>query len=175
LPQSKPSQRVALDGVDILLFLVGLVSSKRRWRKHELLSDTEIQTDRLGMADVQVAVRLRRKAGDDGRVPAGIQVRLDDVADEVLPGLALDLFVCAHARILLPLHAGRSRPVPMWQILAAAPRRPQRDVVHDPSITAVIPALIAGIHHAARLRSLRMAGYRTSPGMTPRSFRPSSS
>jgi hypothetical protein len=32
----------------------------------------------------------------------------------------------------------------MWQILAAAPRRPQRDVVHDPSITAVIPALVAG-------------------------------
>ena len=54
----------------------------------ELLGDAEVEADRLGVADVQVAVGLGRKARHHARVPAGIEVGLHDVADEVLPGLA---------------------------------------------------------------------------------------
>src|SRR5690606_8656560 len=50
----------------------------------ELGGDAEVQADRLGVADVQVAVGLGRKAGADGRMlPAG-QVLADDLADEIL-------------------------------------------------------------------------------------------
>ena len=65
----------------------------------ELLRDAEIQADRLGVADMEVAVRLRRKAGDDARVAAGREIGRDDVADEILPGLADRSVVCRHSRI----------------------------------------------------------------------------
>ena len=61
---------VALDGVDVLLLLlrrVGVVEAQVA-AAAELLGDAEIEADRLGVADVEVAVRLRRKAGDDARV-----------------------------------------------------------------------------------------------------------
>ena len=46
--------------------LVGLVSSKRRWqRPPNSCGDAEVEADRLGVADVQVAVRLRREARHD--------------------------------------------------------------------------------------------------------------
>src|SRR3546814_4904743 len=46
--------------------------------------DAEVQADRLGVADVQVAVGLGREAGaDGGMLPVG-QVLADDLADEVL-------------------------------------------------------------------------------------------
>ena len=48
-----------------------------------LLRDPEVQADRLRVAEVQVAVRLRRKARDGRRVFAGGEVRGDDLADEV--------------------------------------------------------------------------------------------
>jgi hypothetical protein len=38
------------------------------------------------VSDVEIAVRLGREPGDDGRVPLGVQVGLDDVADEIAPG-----------------------------------------------------------------------------------------
>ena len=64
--------------------LVGLVSSKRRWQRPPIfLRDAEIQADRLGVADVQVAVRLRRKPRDHVRHPLRRQVRIDDFANEV--------------------------------------------------------------------------------------------
>ncbi len=45
--------------------LAGLVSSKRRWQRPPNSSrDAEIQADRLGVADMQIAVGLGRKAGD---------------------------------------------------------------------------------------------------------------
>src|SRR5205085_9736904 len=43
----------------------------------------EVEADRLRMADVQMAVRLGRKAGDDGLMPAAAQIVLDDLADKV--------------------------------------------------------------------------------------------
>ena len=55
--------------------LAGLVSSKRRWQRPPNSSrDAEIQADRLGVADMEVAVRLRRKAGDRQRDAAGSEI-----------------------------------------------------------------------------------------------------
>jgi len=66
---------VALDGVDIfLLFLGRLVSSKRKITvSAEFLGNAEIQADRLGVADMEIAVRLGWKTGDDLAYPAGIE------------------------------------------------------------------------------------------------------
>ena len=50
----------------------------------EFFGDAEIQGDRFGVADVQIAVRFRRKPGDDGVVPAGGKIGANDVADEIL-------------------------------------------------------------------------------------------
>ncbi len=76
--------------------LVGLVSSKRRLQlAAEFLRDAEIQGDRLGVADMQVAVRLRREARHDPAVLAGDEIGLDDVADEVAPCLCRYRF-CRH-------------------------------------------------------------------------------
>jgi len=47
------------------------------------LCDTEIEYDGLGMSDVQITVRLRRKAGGDTRVPPLGQILLDDLANEI--------------------------------------------------------------------------------------------
>ena len=63
---------VALDGVDIFLLLLGRVGvvEAQVAVAAELLGDAEIEADRLGVADMEIAVRLRRKAGDDALVPA---------------------------------------------------------------------------------------------------------
>ena len=76
---------VAFDGVDVfLVFLgrVGVVETQVR-DAAEFLGQAEVHTDRLGVTDVQVAVGLRRETGDDLRVLARIQVRLDDRAQEI--------------------------------------------------------------------------------------------
>ncbi len=78
---------VRLDRVDIfLLFLdrIGVVEAQVT-AAAEFLRDAEIQADRLGVADMQIAVRLGRKARDHGFVAPGIEVGLDDVADEIAP------------------------------------------------------------------------------------------
>ena len=64
--------------------VTGLVSSKRRWqRAAEVLGQAEVQADRLGVADVQIAVGLRREAGDHADVAAVVEIFVDQVADEV--------------------------------------------------------------------------------------------
>ena len=60
---------VLLDGVDVLdVFLdrVGVVEAQVA-AAAELGGDAEVEADGLGVADVQVAVGLGRKAGDDAR------------------------------------------------------------------------------------------------------------
>ena len=52
----------------------------------ELLRHAEIQANRLGVADMQVAVRLRRKARHHRLDAAGIEIGLYDVANEVAAG-----------------------------------------------------------------------------------------
>ena len=78
---------VGLDGIDIfLLFLgrIGVVEAQMALAG-EFLRDAEIQGNRLGMADVQVAVRLRRESGHDPAVFLGGEIGLHDVADEIAP------------------------------------------------------------------------------------------
>jgi hypothetical protein len=51
------------------------------------------------MADMEIAVRLRRKAGDHAFVPARGQVRANNVADEILAGFPYCRFSDRHAVI----------------------------------------------------------------------------
>src|SRR5947207_2976938 len=62
----------------------------------ELFGDAEIERDGLGVADVQVAVRLWREPGHDLRVPLRGDIGGDDVADEVAPGFG-ENFARRHA------------------------------------------------------------------------------
>ncbi|OIQ70774.1 hypothetical protein GALL_476120 [mine drainage metagenome] len=104
--ESQPAHRVQ-NGIDVFLvflFRVGVVEAQVA-DATIVLRQTEVQADALGMADMQITVRLGRKAGADARrvglplgVPGGIrrmpgktapgmgalrQVALDDLAQEV--------------------------------------------------------------------------------------------
>ena len=72
----------------------------RRMKAGEFLRDAEIQRNRLGVADVQVAVRLRRESGHDPAMLLGREVGLDDVADEIASRLCRYRF-CGHPEFLL--------------------------------------------------------------------------
>jgi hypothetical protein len=76
---------VRLNRVDVLLlFLSGVrVIEPQVAAPAELARDAEVEADRLGMADVQVAVGLGREARDDCLVPAFPQVAGNDLADEI--------------------------------------------------------------------------------------------
>ena len=76
---------IALDRVDVLLLLLDRVRviEAEVAAAAEIASDAEVEADRLGVADVQVAVRLRRKAGDDRRMAPAANIRGDDLANEV--------------------------------------------------------------------------------------------
>ncbi|MNC35625.1 hypothetical protein D3C75_841140 [compost metagenome] len=100
---------VRLDRVNVFLVFLGRVGvvEAQVALAAEFLGQAEVQADRLGMADVQVAVGLRREAGDDLGVLAGFQVGLDDRAEEVRgSGGSLGL---AHG-ILEHVGAGQGRP-----------------------------------------------------------------
>src|SRR4029079_6750636 len=78
---------VGLDRVEVLLLLLdrGRVVEPEVAPAAELGRDPEVQADRLGMADVEVAVGLGREAGNRGGDPSGGDVGRDDLADEVAP------------------------------------------------------------------------------------------
>jgi hypothetical protein len=64
--------------------LTGLVSSNRRLHAAELPGDAEVEADRLGVADVQVAVGFRGKTRHDPAVVFAIfQVFGHDLANKV--------------------------------------------------------------------------------------------
>ena len=78
---------VFLDRVDVLLLFldrVGVVEAQVA-AAAELLGDPEVERDRLGVADVEVSVRLGREARHDLRDPALAHVGGDDLADEIAP------------------------------------------------------------------------------------------
>ena len=79
---------------------VGLVSSKRRLQvPPNSRGDAEVQADRLGVADVQVAIRLGREArGDAPAVLPRLHVVRDDGADEVERRLRVSHRAC-HSRV----------------------------------------------------------------------------
>ncbi len=77
---------VLLDGLDVLQALLRRVRvvEAQVARTAVVLGDAEIETDRLGVADVQVAVGLGGKARHHAAaVLAGGHIRVDDLADEV--------------------------------------------------------------------------------------------
>ena len=84
---------VALDGVDIFLVFLGRVGvvEAQIAVAAELVGNAEIEANRLGVADMQIAVRLRRKARDDRLVPPGRQIGAHDVANEILARFASGL------------------------------------------------------------------------------------
>ena len=82
---------VFLDGVDIgLLFLgrVGVIEAQVTIAT-ELLRQTEVQTDRLGVPDMQEAVGLRRETRDNLIGTAGLEFFADLVKHEVRGALGL--------------------------------------------------------------------------------------
>ena len=84
-PAADEPVHVLGDGVhifDVFLGRVGVVHAQIA-DAAELAGDAEVQADALGVADVQVAVRLRRKAGVDLRIFLLGDVFGDDVADEI--------------------------------------------------------------------------------------------
>ncbi len=76
---------VLLDVVDVLLLFLGGVGvvEAQVAAAAEVAGDAEVDGDRLDVADVQVAVGLRREAGDDRLVPAVPQVGGHDLTDEI--------------------------------------------------------------------------------------------
>jgi hypothetical protein len=86
LPREPQPPHVVLNRLDVLHILfgrVGVVESQVA-RAPELGGDPEVQADRLGMADVEVAVRLRWKArGDPAPVGARLHIGSNDGANEV--------------------------------------------------------------------------------------------
>jgi hypothetical protein len=95
-PVEAEPAHVGLDGVDILLLLLGRVGvvEAQMAAPAELLGNAEVQADRLGMADVEIAVRLRWKARHHRRMPLGVEIGLDDVANEIAPHLCCNRFCC---------------------------------------------------------------------------------
>ena len=72
-----------LDVLDVLLRRVGVVEAQVAGAA-ELGGDAEVEADRLGVADVQVAVRLRRKPrGHTAAVLPRPHILGDDRADEI--------------------------------------------------------------------------------------------
>ena len=49
----------------------------------ELVRDAEVEADRLGVADVEIAVRLGRETGVDARVLSAPHIFCHDIADEI--------------------------------------------------------------------------------------------
>ena len=79
---------IGLDGLDVLdLFLGGIgVIHPQVAASVRLPGDPEVEANGFRMANVQVAIGLRRKAGDAERVLPGLQIFRDDIADEVCRG-----------------------------------------------------------------------------------------
>ena len=73
----------------------------------------EVQAECLGVADVQVAVRLRREAGDDLAVVfARGDVRGDDLADEVQSGCRIFVFFGHDCIFLMRTYCMLAKDIP---------------------------------------------------------------
>jgi hypothetical protein len=129
-PVEAEPAHIVLDGVDVFLLLlrrIGVVEAQVT-AATELLRNAEVQGNRLGVADMQIAVGLWRKAGHHRGVALGGEIRLDDIADEIPPHLHYRRSSCRHAASI-PL----SMPRPMCQIRGHAPRPSARETFNDPT------------------------------------------
>ena len=86
VPLEAEPVHVGLDRLDVFGFFllgIGVVEAKIRMSA-EFVGQPEVDADRLGMSDVQMAVRLGRKARLHAAVVlVGLEVFENDVADEV--------------------------------------------------------------------------------------------
>jgi hypothetical protein len=97
--EAQPADAV-LDRVDVLdVLLAGIrIVEAQIAQPTVALREPEIQADALGVADVQIPVRLGRKAGvDPSGIFAGAIVLLDNLLDEVQPPLGLRRSITAGA------------------------------------------------------------------------------
>ena len=84
-PVEAEPTHIGLDGVDIFLFFldrIGVVETQMT-AAAELLRQAEVEANRLGMTDMQVAVGLGRKPGDHGLGAPGLEIGAHDIADEI--------------------------------------------------------------------------------------------
>ena len=103
-PVEAEPTHVALDGVDIFLLFLGRIGvvETQMTAAAKLLRNAEIQADRLGVADVQIAVRFRWEPGHDLLHAAGFEIAGHDVPDEIEARFVgcragCCLVVCRHA------------------------------------------------------------------------------
>ena len=102
-PVEAEPAHVRFDRVDVfLLFLgrVGVVEAQIAVAA-ELLRDPEVEADGFGVPDMQIAVRLGRKARHHALVAPRRKIVRHDVADEIAPGFRFDLFCNRHHEILV--------------------------------------------------------------------------
>ena len=88
--ESQPAQ-VLLNGVDIFLFLldrIGVIQSKIA-ATAKFTGHTEVQRDRLGVPDVEIAVGFGWKSRDHRIFAPGRKVVANDIADKVIRAFAL--------------------------------------------------------------------------------------
>ena len=92
-PVETEPAHVFLDGVDVLLLFLGRIGivETQVAAAAKLLGDAEVEADRFSMADVEIAVRLGREAGHHRGMPLGVEIGLDDVANEVAPAFCYSL------------------------------------------------------------------------------------
>jgi len=84
-PVETEPTNVFLDRIDVLDLFLGRVGVVHAQVAAALIlqREAEVEADGLGVADVQVAVRLRRETRDDLGVLTGREVGVDDLLDEV--------------------------------------------------------------------------------------------
>ncbi len=87
-----------MDSMNSSLFLdrVGIVEAQVT-APGEFPSDAEVETNGFGMTDMEITVRLGREPGDHVPMTAGVQVRADDVADEIPAVVLRRAFCFAHS------------------------------------------------------------------------------
>ena len=85
MPVKAQPAYVIKNGLDIFLILIDRVCVIKTHEAvpGEFLHQAKIQKNRLGVPDVEIAIGFRRKSSDDLLVLAGLEVFLDDIADEV--------------------------------------------------------------------------------------------
>ena len=102
---------VVLNRIDILLLFLGWVGvvEPQVTTPGKLLRDAEIQGNGFGMADVQVAVRLRREASHNLVMFVGVEIGLHDIANEIAPRLCRRQFR-RHFRFLSGIQRPSANP-----------------------------------------------------------------
>src|ERR1700722_20694548 len=115
---AKPTH-ISLDGVDILLLFLGRIGvvEAQVAVARKFPGNSEIERDRLSVADMEVAVRFRRESGHDLFVFAGSEIRGDDVGNKAAPFLSRRRFCCRN----LNVPAEPSGPSAKFAFLGQAP------------------------------------------------------